>query len=113
MARTPAAPRTDETGAVLEDAVMVLPQLDPHVPPRFVRRKSDGLVTRWSTLFKRHLDQFEPFYRANSDDAIEHAARIRHFEMVAAMKAGRMGMLADMVGMGAMSNDVGLERGGF
>lgn len=65
-----------------------LPPLDPRVPPRYVKRRKDGLITRWSTLFKSNLDNFEVYYRPGSDDAMNHAVMMRRFEAKRAMQGG-------------------------
>lgn len=53
---------------------------DPHVPPRMVRRKRDGLITNWSSLFKSKMDEFEPYYRPGTDDQMQHEIQYRRFE---------------------------------
>lgn len=64
------------------------PQLDPRVPPRFVKHKPTGRVTQWSPLFRRNVANFEVFYREGTQDALEHAMRIRRFEAEEARRRG-------------------------
>jgi hypothetical protein len=69
-------------------AEKMLPQLDPRVPPMFVRRKKDGMVTGWSTIFRKNLDDFEIYYRPGTDDALAHAIKMRRYEAKMALEGG-------------------------
>jgi len=62
----------------LEEAPSV--PLIPGCPPRFVRQKSTGIVTRWSTLFKKNIGDFEVFYRVGTDERREHMVKLRRYE---------------------------------
>jgi len=62
--------------------------IDHRVPPRFVRHKPTGRVTTWSTLFRRNVNDFEPFYRPNTDDEFQHKVARRRHEAKLALKSG-------------------------
>lgn len=66
-----------------------LPPLDPKCPPRFVRQKSSGVVTAWSTLFRENLGDFEPFYRKGTDEEREHRLQMRRYEAQQAFTGAR------------------------
>lgn len=63
-----------------------LPPLDARCPPRRVRHKTSGVVTGWSTLFKKRLGEFEPFYRPNTDEEKQHRLALRRFEAKLALQ---------------------------
>lgn len=65
-----------------------LPIINPYVPPAYVRRKRDGMVTGWSTLFRKNLDDFEVYYRPGTDDALRHAIMMRRHEAKLALDGG-------------------------
>lgn len=57
------------------------PPIDPACPPIRVRRKRDGMVLPWSTLFRRKAAEFEPYYRPGTDDALKHAHAVRKYKL--------------------------------
>lgn len=63
-----------------------LPPLDARCPPRRVRHKTSGVVTGWSTLFKKRLGEFEPFYRPDTDEEKQHRIALRRFEAKQALQ---------------------------
>ena len=63
-------------------------QVNPGAPPRMVRHKPSGLVTSWSTLFNRELQNVEPFYRPGTSDREEHILAVRRYEAQRALRSG-------------------------
>jgi hypothetical protein len=64
-----------------------LPPLDYRCPPRRVRHKTSGVITGWSTLFKKRLGEFEPYYRPDTDEEKQHRLALRRYEAKLAMQA--------------------------
>lgn len=63
-------------------------QINPGAPPRMVRYKPNGLVTSWSTLFNKELQNVEPFYRPGTTDREEHILAMRRNEAQRALRSG-------------------------
>lgn len=70
------------------DATQQALPLDPRCPPLRVRHKKTGVITNWSTLFKKNLGDFEPWYRPGSDERLQHQLRVRRYEAQQAMRGG-------------------------
>lgn len=62
--------------------------IDWRCPPTMVQHVSTGVVTNWSTLFKRKLAEFQPFFRPNTDDEFIYSVRRRKFEAKMAERNG-------------------------
>jgi hypothetical protein len=63
-------------------------QINPGAPPRMVRYKPNGLITTWSTLFRKELNNVEPYYRPGTTDREEHILAVRRFEAQQALRSG-------------------------
>jgi hypothetical protein len=62
--------------------------IDFRCPPMQVRHRATGVVTNWSTLFKRRVNEFEPFFRPGTDDEFIYGLRRRKFEAKMAERNG-------------------------
>jgi hypothetical protein len=66
--------------------------IDGNCPPLFVKHIPTGMVTAWSSIFKRRLTEFAPHFRPNTDDEFSYETRRRNH---AAKMAGRRGESLD------------------
>lgn len=73
------------------------PEINPMVPPRFVRHIPTGMTMNWSGLFRKRIHEFEPFYRKNTDDEQQHMVALRRYEMLQMMQGNVEGMFSHMV----------------
>lgn len=64
----------------------VLPII-PQCAPAMVLHKPTGVITSWSTLFKRRVDEFEPFF-ASADEQFIYNTKRRRFDAAQAEKRG-------------------------
>jgi hypothetical protein len=82
-------------------------QIVPGAPPRLVRYKSNGMVTSWSTLFNKELQNIEPYYRPGTTDREEHIMAMRRYEAQRALRSGDPFLGGDLGGS-AFGPDTGM-----
>lgn len=87
-AKQPDEPVDATVGAA---SIAPMPEINPRVPPRFVRHKRTGMTMNWSSLFNRRCDEFEPFYRAGTSDQADHIAAMQHWNVMQMMMSGMLG----------------------
>jgi hypothetical protein len=63
-------------------------EINPFAPPKFVRHKPTGMTMNWSGIFRRRVDEFEPYYRPNTSDQQDHMLLLQRYELTQAMYAG-------------------------